>query len=249
MAAGQVLAELCLSDFEPAFGRLGVESLEQLAQVRYEELLEMGLSKVQCHLFIAKVSSLAAPSGSASLSDEVEGALRVVDVQDMALAEQLANCVEQDEGLGILDVSDSMLPEYAVHQRQGHGRRAALRQQMPPPIMSSPAPEAPLSRKRAHSSHLSTAAARGGSSHISTAERRTGSSASGSSSSSLHQDVRVKKRRVFERHFLRCDDAPRSRGPAPSCRSGSAQRGFLEDRGVGDEADRERRADEEMPAA
>lgn len=205
--AAEVLVELCLENFEPAFSRLGIGSLEQLAQVRYEELLEMGLSKVQCHLFIAKVSSLAGAGAAAAGSGEgaVLGTriLSVVDVRDTALAEELANHAQAEEQRGTPSVFDDTSdmgmgqPAHASQRQSTHVRRAALRQHMPPPVfIGSPAPEAPHGRKRAHSSHLSTAAARGGSSHRSTAERAC-SSASGSSSSSLHQEVRVKKRRVL----------------------------------------------------
>merc|ERR1712113_992535 len=100
---------------------------------------------------------------------------------------------------------------------------------MPPP---SPPVDGPLSclgsrsLKRPHSSHMSTAAARGGSSHLSTAERRSASSDSGSSSSSLHQEIRVKKRRIFERFC-----------------SGSSQRGFID---IGDDTDRDRRVEDDI---
>merc|ERR1711959_160679 len=60
------------------------------------------------------------------------------------------------------------------------------------------------SRKRAHSSHLSTAVAHGSEQHS------TVGSASGSSSSSLHMDIPIKKRRVADwyRHGPPSSDLP-----------------------------------------
>jgi len=58
----QLLEELRLEELEHDFYSLGVQSVEDLASVRYEELLELGLSKVQCHLFFAKVHSLTPAS-------------------------------------------------------------------------------------------------------------------------------------------------------------------------------------------
>ncbi|CAK0808634.1 unnamed protein product [Prorocentrum cordatum] len=92
MLLGQMLAELGLEDFEGSFCRLGVESIEQLAEVRYEEMLELGLSKVQCHLVFAKVSEATAdgepdlPDGDLAAFGLPDGALRVVDVRDAAEA-------------------------------------------------------------------------------------------------------------------------------------------------------------------
>eukprot|EP00928_Gymnodinium_smaydae_P093152 TRINITY_DN7717_c0_g3_i1.p2 TRINITY_DN7717_c0_g3~~TRINITY_DN7717_c0_g3_i1.p2 ORF type:complete len:315 (+),score=80.18 TRINITY_DN7717_c0_g3_i1:58-1002(+) len=216
LTAEQVLADLCLDDFEPALRRMGVGSAPQLAEVRYEELLEIGLSKVQCHLFLAKVSSLVAAGRSCgrqggecdaaaashaggcgrvpaeSCSQSGDDVPRITEVEDAALAEELAAAHAAQAGRdGTVD-DDLLLSGAlgAVARQRSQARRAALRQLMPPPLFDETARS---SRKRAHSSHLSTGAARG-SELVSTA-----GSASGSSSSSLHQDVCVKKRRVVER--------------------------------------------------
>lgn len=221
MSASLLLAELGLEAFEPALAcRLGPEPLQQLALVRYEELLEMGLSKVQCHLFLEKVSSLAAPLGRALIGGPGDsgntGSFEITDVLDADLAEDVADRVARAEGDGggvhrahevLEDVGASLFgAPAALLPPPSPARRAALRQRqqpalspldMPPPATSSsPVLEAHgsvvlCSRKRPHSSHLSNAAARG-SEQLSTA-----GSASGSSSSSLHlETLRVKRRRV-----------------------------------------------------
>jgi hypothetical protein len=211
MAAGKFLAELHLEEFEPAFGKLGAETLQELAQVRYEELLEMGLSKVQCCLFLEKISSLAGVDGS-GIAEE-HSALRVTEVRDEALANDLAESAAragEEQALGI-----------TLRECVAAERRSALRQLMPPPaagiafdedaslggalrecFAAARSTAARSSRKRPHSSHLSTGAARG-SEFVSTA-----GSASGSSSSSYHPDadVRVKKRRVDRQRILSCSD-------------------------------------------
>lgn len=218
MAAGLLLAELGLEAFEPAFCRLGAASLEQLAEVRYEELLEIGLSKVQCCLFLERVSSYR----GATAGGEASMCLRVTEVRDEALANSLAersNSAEELElgaafgdlhaaraaassaagagGRYAADESHEGAFASAPLRRPGAMRRTALQTLMPPPN-GGPVTEGALStaarssRKRPHSSHLSTGAARG-SEIISTA-----GSASGSSSSShmCHPDMRRKQRRV-----------------------------------------------------
>jgi len=52
----QLLEELRLLDFESYFHHQGATSLERLADMRFEDLLEMGLTKVQAHLFLASVA-------------------------------------------------------------------------------------------------------------------------------------------------------------------------------------------------
>lgn len=54
----RLLAELRLLDFEPRFCELGAASLEELATLRYEDLLGIGLSKVQVHLFLEWVAQM-----------------------------------------------------------------------------------------------------------------------------------------------------------------------------------------------
>merc|ERR1719414_1130268 len=202
--------------------------MEQLALVRYEELLEMGLSKVQCHLVFAKVSTAGADGELVEATEAAglaEGTLRVVDVRDAAMAEELAGRA----AMGPLDSMGGALPsnfygsrrQSPAQARRAHSAlqrpRATSYRLMPPPL-SSPAPEAPSttyrSHKRPRSSHLSTAAARGGSSHISTAdglaESRGAESQGGSSSSSRRppDTLRARKRR----RQTSCHAAPQADG-------------------------------------
>lgn len=203
LATSQLLAELQLEDFEAGFRRLGAQTVEDLALVRYEELLEMGLSKVQCHLFFAKVSSFAVSANRPWVVEEAlegaDGVLRTPGGQEIVLSgqgeRQSPDSRDQDavDGdllelgeRGLLDASEYEVP----HGREG---KSLLRRLMPPP-MGSPPVDVYSSRKRAHSSHLSTAAARG-------SERPTGSSVSAtdSSSSSPVVDVRPRKRARADR--------------------------------------------------
>jgi len=248
-ATSQLLAELCLEDFEPAFCRLGIESAERLKLVRYEELLEMGLSKVQCHLFLEKVSTLAANAGGEPMACEPRGdsdILTVLDVRDPQLAEDLARQAAcdadypDDDGCSTYAYQDASICSPPTQRRVLHARRAGLRSLMPPPNISL-APEmldAPRSCKRQHSSHRSTAAARG-------SERRTASSAS-SGSSSLLAEGRFKRRRMIDMRQMRRDDAL-SGGPRGSSlrsaldeygtereRRGSSIRSVLDEYGLGE---------------
>jgi len=241
--SSQVLAELGLQDFEAEFLRLGIETLCQLAQVRYADLLQMGLSKVHCHLLLQKVSSLA--GANLGLQDiernalegdredimegasmgSTGGALEVVDIDDPVLAQQLADnaiCAETGErgaaDAALDETAAALLSTHAAAQASSYDEHvpsrsvspaqealaAVLHPPMPPPQGSSAydalsfapslTPSIPprSSRKRAHSSHLSTAVAHGSEQHS------TVGSASGSSSSSLHMDIPIKKRRLAD---------------------------------------------------
>lgn len=220
-----LLAELGLQAFEAEFrARWGADLRGQLAHVRYADLLQLGMSKVQCHLFLQKVSSLS--PGLRSMGDGAADIdFEVVDIDDPALASQLAdNALRADPGergaadAALDDAAAALLAQASQPASDCQGPRscspateviaAELRQLMPPPqgspapdALSCPASAAPSqaasapprsSRKRAHSSHLSTAVAHGSEQHS------TVGSASGSSSSSLHMDIRVKKRRVMD---------------------------------------------------
>mmetsp|Transcript_75549 Transcript_75549/g.245656 ORF Transcript_75549/g.245656 Transcript_75549/m.245656 type:complete len:273 (+) Transcript_75549:81-899(+) len=191
LSVSQLLVELGMEEFEPAICcRLGADSAERIRSVRYEELLEMGLSKVQCHLFLQKVSSLVGPNG---IDPD-----RIISVGGGTLA-------DFSRGLEAMNQSSAHCGRQggrehgAMQEEEGEDdedRLALQRMLMPPPRSTSPFPgeAAGLSRKRAHSSHWSTAGAtadlRGSERQLSTA-----GSASGSSSSSLHLEIRVKKRR------------------------------------------------------
>lgn len=210
---GQLLEELGLEAFESEFCcRVGGDAVQRLASVRYEDLLEIGLSKVQCHLFLQKVSSLLAPAVDAD---------RIIDVGSAASCELQRNNSEdscsadwqllrsrtpplkedRSEGPAVPPLSAAML------QRGGLQRRRL----MPPP--STPgldsAAQRCYARKRPRSSHLSTAGATVD--PLASEQLSTAGSASGSSSSCLHQDVRVTKRR----RLLTWSHSGRRRGSGP----------------------------------
>ncbi|CAE8683630.1 unnamed protein product, partial [Polarella glacialis] len=186
-AISELLVELHLQDFEKAFRRKsGLECVGDLAFLRYEELLEIGLSKVQCHLFFAKVSEQA-PSMRCIRVEEVKDDLIPTKQDQLTWGSWEARQKVSQEGSG--RAGRSCPP--------GSPASSAFPAQLMPPPIGLGGAEA-SSRKRAHSSHLSTGAHRG-------SERPTGSSVSaGSSSSSLGQ---ARKRR---RHLMSGDAADTS---------------------------------------
>lgn len=207
MSVGQLLAELGLEEFEAAICcRLGATPLEEIGSLRYEELLEMGLSKVQCHLFLTKASAFAKPdSTAASLAAAVvdaDGFLHFAEASDGEAAAQAAaaaEAAESGDADGEHGDGGKGWPPPPSDDWASQVRAVALRQLMPPPLgIGSPAPGAAhsSSRKRARSYNPSSAAARGSEhEHLSTA----GSASGDSSSSSLHMEIPVKKRRVLDR--------------------------------------------------
>merc|ERR1712039_846150 len=118
--------------------------------------------------------------------------LRVIDVQDAALVEELSHCadrVQEHEDIGneeerLWNIND--LSEREARKRTCEMRRRALRHQ--PQMLPPPSPPAEGSwtgavsrtNKRAHSSHLSTAGIAAGSSRISESRRRSSDSESSS---------------------------------------------------------------------
>lgn len=211
--ARELLVELSLEEFELAFCGLRVESVNDLTSMRYEELLEMGLSKVQCHLFFAKVSALAQDSlASADLSgmsplDGMEGEdLRgAMDAQDakMASASCGSSCDPDGAGAGpgsgaaataAWDVRSPGQAQQGGAVARRKPVRLASRMMMPPPSatqLASPGLDPQRSLKRPLSCHLSTRGARG-------SERATCTSVSARSdvsSCSFVDSVRRAKRR------------------------------------------------------
>lgn len=233
-ATGDLLAELRLEEFEPAFRELGVDTLEGLASTRYEALLEMGLSKVQCHLLLEKAACwLDGGAGGGSGGQEEAGAAAAEEevsefdeiVRDALLtSDEAVVCVAGLSPLASGETDDAMetggaLP-WDTWEHRARRLKAALQMQsdapmLPPASCSLAAAEALRLRKRPHSSHLSTVAARG-------SERPTGSSASCSSSSSLHMDISVKKRRVLEKRVLHRGGTSSFVGSAVSWENGRA---------------------------
>lgn len=229
MWASVLLHELGLANFEVPFcSRFGDYTLEELAQVKYEELLEIGLSKVQCHLFFQKVAEYVADRGNLpalSAAGAIEdGVIKVSEGQESDLERSMARYTspEGDDADAasahrmLKDVDPALVAEASSSWPPGL-RQAALRQLMPPPLRSPAREGASLparsSRKRARSSHLSNHAAFG-SEALSTA-----GSASGSSSSSLHLEIRVKKRRLGPRTERSHSTGLRSIGPGHCHRS------------------------------
>lgn len=163
-AVQRLLSELHLECFEMAFQQRELRSIKDLALIRFEELLELGLSMVQCHLFLAKISEILPPEN---------GTLRVQEIK---------GTVEEEILRAFMQEGTSLEPS-----RDDHGESGDFRPETMPPPPSTPLSE--VCRKRAHSSHYSTGAARG-------SERPTSSVSATDSSSSLHlEDIRVRKRR------------------------------------------------------
>eukprot|EP00930_Biecheleria_cincta_P004144 TRINITY_DN105027_c0_g1_i1.p1 TRINITY_DN105027_c0_g1~~TRINITY_DN105027_c0_g1_i1.p1 ORF type:complete len:226 (-),score=40.29 TRINITY_DN105027_c0_g1_i1:48-725(-) len=175
----EILSELHLEKFALSFQRLGVISLEDLASMRCEELLGMGMSMVQCHLFLSKVSeALPSPGGFSVQEVEVarDDVLRALSAGDGS-DEKALQCILQ--------------PGRRRRRQPAHLQDDYSPQHMPPPSEAA-------CRKRAHSSHLSTGPAVG-------SERPTGSSASATDSEASEEvDLRVRKRlRLPEEHLGR----------------------------------------------
>mmetsp|Transcript_52445 Transcript_52445/g.147189 ORF Transcript_52445/g.147189 Transcript_52445/m.147189 type:complete len:270 (+) Transcript_52445:145-954(+) len=235
MWASALLAELGLVEFEAQVCcKYGTFTLEQLAQVKYEDLLEIGLSKVQCHLFLQKVADCVADSGHIpGLTGNLEdGVIKICDAHESDVEREgrrmRGHCHEGDGEATDAESAHRMLKDVDPRlMAQASGelppglRRAALRSLMPPP--RSPALDAAslqvrTSRKRAHSSHLSNHAA-WGSEALSTV-----GSPSRSSSSSLHLDIRVKKRRVDGRFRSVTRDSHQSPHSIGPCSVGARRR-------------------------
>lgn len=161
------------------------------------------MSKVQCHLFFAKLSGLRQTGVAAGSADE-----NASPATARAASTSAEEGREQEPGpgedlrvlQGLLGASEAakvlqraMLGDAARHRP----RRSVLRREMPPPSPANEASAGPTSRKRPAPSPRGTHCAARGS------ERPTGSSVSAgsgaSSSSSFHvgQGLRVKKRRLL----------------------------------------------------
>eukprot|EP00913_Durusdinium_trenchii_P009822 g9222.t1 len=64
---------------------------QDLASVRFEELLELGLSMVQCHLFLAKISEMVPPENGTLRVQEIKGTAE----EEMLRAMQEGNSQEE----------------------------------------------------------------------------------------------------------------------------------------------------------
>jgi len=198
---GELLRQLGFEQFESAICcRLGSDSADALRDIRYEDLLEMGLSKVQCHLFQQKVSGLLGPQVASSSSSSFNGA--------SAAAEEL-------EMMGDLD-GDHFAGE--LGERAGSERRQEQwRPRGMPPLPFEPSlilNGFSMQTKRPRgSSGIPTEA-----DHYTSEQLSTVGSASGGSTSSSHQEPRLPKRRRIG--AWRGDERRRSsRGNASSCYS------------------------------